>query len=127
MSKENKAIVEKVNASFEEGNIEGFLSFCAEDLQWTIIGEKSVRGKKETQEWMKSMGDMEPPKFTVANLVAEGDVVVANGDMTMKDKDGEPGSYSYCDIYRFADGKIAELNSYVIKTEAEMGGFKASA
>ena len=127
MSQENKAIVEKVNASFEEGNIEGFLSFCADDVHWTMIGETSVKGKQATREWMKSMGDMEPPKFTVNNLIAEGDVVVANGDMTMKDKDGETGSYSYCDIYRLAGGKIAELSSYVIKTEAEKNEKKVAA
>jgi hypothetical protein len=30
------------------------------------------------------MGNMEPPKFTVNNVIAEGDFVVAYGEMTMK-------------------------------------------
>jgi ketosteroid isomerase-like protein len=127
MSQENKAIVEKVNASFTEGNMEGFLAFCAEDLQWTMVGEKSVNGKAAVREWMKSMGDMEPPKFTVDDLIAEGDIVVATGDMTMKDKDGNPGSYGYCDVYRFSDGKISELRSFVVKTEPAKSSQEASA
>lgn len=119
MSSKNKEIVEKVNAGFAENDPEVFLSNCAEDVVWTMIGEKTNNGKQAVRDWMKSMGDMEPPKFTVDNLIADGNLVVATGDMTMKGKDGKPGSYAYCDIYRFAGDKIAELNSFVIKTEPE--------
>jgi uncharacterized protein len=118
MSAKNKEIVEKVNASFAEGSVEGFLSFCADNVTWTMVGNKSVNGKNAIREWMASM-DIEPPKFTVANIIGEGDFVTAYGDMTMKDKDGKTAPYAYCDIYRFSDGKIAELNSFVIKTEAK--------
>ena len=118
MSATNKEIVEKVNASFAEGNVEGFLSSCADDVTWTIVGARTVSGKNAIREWMASM-DMEPPKFTVDNIIAEGDFVTAFGDMTMKGKDGKTAPYSYCDIYRFRDGKIVELTSFVVKTEAK--------
>lgn len=118
MSATNKEIVEKVNASFAEGAVEGFLSHCADDVVWTIIGEKTVNGKNAIREWMSSM-DMEPPKFTVNNIIAESDFATAYGDMSMKEKDGKTVPYSYCDIYRFRDGKIVELTSFVIKTEAK--------
>ena len=116
MSKENKEIVEKINASFAEGDTEGFLSYCAEDIKWTMFGERSVEGKAEIREWMSSMEGMEPPKFTVDNLLADGDSVAASGNMTMKDKEGKTVPYAYCDIYRFSGDKIVELNSFVIKT-----------
>ena len=118
MSATNKQIVEEVNASFAEGGVEGFLSHCAEDVVWTIVGNKTTRGKNAIREWMASM-KIEPPKFTVDNIIADGDFVTAYGDMTMKEKDGKTVPYAYCDIYRFRDGKIAELNSFVIKTEAK--------
>jgi uncharacterized protein len=117
MSK-NKEIVEKVNASFAEGGVEGFLSHCADDVVWTMIGNKTTKGKNAIREWMASM-DIEPPKFTVDNTIAEGDFVTAYGHMIMKDKDGKTVPYTYCDIYRFRTGKIVELNSFVIKTEAK--------
>jgi uncharacterized protein len=125
MSAKNKEIVEKVNASFAEGSVEGFLSFCADYVTWTMVGNKTVSGKNAIREWMGSM-DIEPPKFTVANIIGEGDFVTAYGDMTMKDKDGKTAPYAYCDIYRFSDGKIAELNSFVIKTEAKAEGTSGS-
>ena len=118
MSAKNKEIVEKVNASFAEGGIEEFLSFCADDLVWTMVGNKTVKGKDAIREWMASM-NMEPPKFTVDNIIAEGDFVITHGDMTMKEKDGKSVAYAYCDIYRFTDGKIAELTSFVVKTEGK--------
>lgn len=118
MSAKNKEIVEKVNASFAEGGVEGFLSHCADDVVWTMVGNKTTRGKNAIREWMASM-DMETPKFTVDNIIADGDFVTAYGDMTMKEKDGKTVPYAYCDIYRFRDEKIVELNSFVIKTEAK--------
>lgn len=118
MSAKNKEIVEKVNASFAEGEMEGFLSFCADDLVWTMVGSKTVKGKDAIREWMASM-NIEPPKFTVDNIIAEGDFVITHGDMTMKEKDGKTVPYAYCDIYRFTDGKIAELSSFVVKTEGK--------
>jgi ketosteroid isomerase-like protein len=62
---------------------------------------------------------MEPPKFTVHNVIAEGDFVTAYGDMAMQDKDGEVVPYAYCDIYRFRGDKIVELSAFVIQTEAK--------
>ena len=118
MSAKTKEIVEKVNASFAEGGVEGFLSHCADDVVWTIVGQKTTRGKNAIHEWMASM-DMEPPKFTVDNIIGDGDFVTAYGDMTMKEKDGKTVPYAYCDIYRFREGKIAELNSFIVKTEAK--------
>ena len=118
MSSRNKQIVEQVNASFAQNNVEGFLSRCADDVAWTMVGEKGIQGKDAIRQWMKSM-TAEPPQFTVSNVIAEGDFVAAYGDMTMKDKDGTATPYSYCDIYRFRGDKIAELSSFVIKTEAK--------
>jgi ketosteroid isomerase-like protein len=117
MSAKNKEIVEKVNASFAEGGVEGFLSHCADDVVWTMVGNKTTRGRNAIREWMASI--MEPPKFTVDNIIADGDFVTAYGDMTLKEKHGKTVPYAYCDIYRFRDGKIVELNSFVIKTEAK--------
>jgi len=119
MSATNKAIVAKVNAAFAEGSTEGFLSFCAEDVAWTMVGDTTVKGKDAIRQWMASMGPMEPPKFTVHNVIAEGDFVTAYGDMTMKDKDGKVVPYAYCDIYRFRGDKIVELSAFVIQTEAK--------
>jgi uncharacterized protein len=115
MSEKNKAILLEGNAAIAEGNNEGFLSFCADDTKWTFVGDKTLKGKEAVRQWMATTY-VEPPKFRVANLIAEGDFVTALGDITMKDEDGKAAHYSYCDIWRFRCGEIVELRAFVIKT-----------
>jgi uncharacterized protein (TIGR02246 family) len=116
MSAKHKEIVEQVNAAFAQNNPEGFLSFCADDVEFTMIGDKTVKGKDAVRKWMASM-ESEPPKITVDRVIAEGDFVTAHGNMTMKDKDGKTVPYAYCDIYTFRGDKIIELRAFVVKTE----------
>jgi uncharacterized protein len=117
MSEKNKEIVKQVDASFENHELEGFLSHCAEDIEWTMVGEKTTAGKDAVREWMTSMGGHEAPKINSRNLIAEGEMVAAHGEMAMKNESGETVNYTYCDIYRFKDGKISELTSFVVKTD----------
>ncbi len=116
MSEKNKAILEKGNAAIAEGNNEGFLSFCADDTEWTFVGDKTLKGKEAVRQYMAATY-IEPPKFTVDNLIAEGEFLTVLGDITLKDEDGKAVLYSYCDVWRFRAGKIVELKAFVIKTE----------
>jgi uncharacterized protein len=118
MSVKNKEIVVKVDAAFAENNVEGFLSFCADDVEWTMVGDRTVKGKEDIRRWLGSMGT-DPPNFSPSGVIAEGDSVSAYGTMTMKDKSGEAVKYAYCDIYRFRGDKIVELRSFVINTEGK--------
>ncbi|RAJ22381.1 nuclear transport factor 2 family protein [Pedobacter cryoconitis] len=116
MDSNNKAILEKANAAIIEGDYEGFLSFCTEDTKWTFVGDKTLWGKKAVREYMATVY-VEPPKFMVENLIAEGEFVSAVGEISMKDEDGKMVVYSYCDVWRFSNGKMAELKAFVIGTE----------
>lgn len=118
MSEANKAILVQGNAAIARGDNEGFLSFCADDTEWRFVGDKTLKGKDAVRRWMASTYT-EPPTFVVADLIAEGDFVTALGDITMKDGEGKAARYSYCDVWRFRDGKIVELRAFVIKAEAE--------
>ncbi len=115
MSAKNKAILEEANAAIAQGNNEGFLSFCADDMEWTFVGDKTLKGKEAVRQWMAT-NYVEPPMFRVANFIAEGDFVTALSDITMKDEDRKAADYSYCDIWRFRDGQMVELRAFVIKT-----------
>ena len=118
MSEKNKAILEEGNAAIADGNNEGFLSFCADDTEWTFVGDKTLRGKEAVRQYM-AMTYIEPPKFTVTHLIAEGDWVTVLGDITLTDEDGKAVDHSYCDVWRFRGGEIVELKAFVIKTKVE--------
>jgi uncharacterized protein len=115
MSDNNKTILEKANAAITQGDYEGFLSFCADDTEWTFVGDKTLRGKEAVRQWMAT-NYVEPPKFRVANLIAEGDFVTAVGEIATKNENGTEAHYSYCDVWRFRDGKMVELMAFVINS-----------
>ena len=114
MSENNKATLKAANAANAAGNYEGFLSFCTDDTKWTFVGDKTLNGKEAVRQYMAETY-IEPPKFTVANLIAEGNFVTAVGDITLQDADGKADHYSYCDVWRFRDGQMVELKAFVIK------------
>jgi ketosteroid isomerase-like protein len=114
MNSDNKAILLAANAAVTEGDNEGFLSFCTEDLQYEFVGDQTLQGKEAVREYMKS-AYVEPPEFDVEHLIAEGDFLTAIGKISMKDESGKKIDYSYCDVWRFRDGKMAELKAFVIE------------
>lgn len=115
MSAQNKAIVEEVNEAMRRGDVEAFLARCTDDFVWTMVGEAPILGKDAVRRFM-AQGPQEPPAFSVDTLVADGDVVVAKGEMTMADEAGADVGYAYCDVWQVRGDKLASLNAFVIKT-----------
>ena len=112
---DNKSILKKANAAISDGDYEGFLAHCTDDTTWNFVGDKILHGKEAIRAYMKKTY-LEPPKFDVENLVAENDFVVALGKITLKEN-GRDVEYSYCDNWRFVDGKMAELKAFVISCQ----------
>jgi ketosteroid isomerase-like protein len=120
VSATNKEILEKANAAIAKGDFEGFLALCTEDTVWAFKGDRTLRGKAAVRQWMKATYQ-EPPRFRVDRMIAEGDFVAALGEITLKDKGGKTGQHAYCDVWRFREGKMAELHAFVVDTGSESG------
>lgn len=110
----NKEILERANIAISKGDYEGFLMFCTDDTKWTFVGDQTLQGKEEVRHYMASFY-LEPPKFMVEELIAEDDFVTALGKISMKNNEGRTVEYSYCDVWRFHEGKMAELKAFVIE------------
>jgi len=118
MSDTHKATLQKANAAITRGDYEGFLAFCTDDTQWTFVGDTILRGKQAVREWMANAYE-EPPRFEVHRLIAEGDFLSALGEITLKDEAGKATRHAYCDVWRFRDGKLAELQAFVVELRPE--------
>ena len=114
MGLSNKQILEKANAAVTAGDNGGFLAYCTEDTVWTFVGEQTLQGKEAVRQYMAKTY-VEPPKFDVQHLIAEDDFVIAVGKISMKNEAGTLINYSYTDVWRFRDGKMAELKAFVIE------------
>ncbi len=118
MSETNKAILKQANAAVVKGDHEGFLSHCTDDVEWVFVGDQTLKGKEAVRRYMKATY-IEPPTFTVAQLIAEDDFVTALGDISLKDETGKVVHSAYCDVWRLRDGKLAELRAFVVQIKGE--------
>jgi ketosteroid isomerase-like protein len=114
MSENNKAILEQANAAVVRGDHEEFLSRCTDDVEWTFVGDQTLKGKDAVRRYMSSTY-IEPPTFVVTRLIAEGDFVTAIGTIDIKDAAGHTTHSAYCDVWRIRDGKLAELTAFVVE------------
>lgn len=117
MSEAHKAVLRSANAAIDRGDTEGFLSFCTDDLEWTAVGEMTLKGKHAVREWMAT-AYAKPPQYTVDHLIAEGNYVVALGHIAVDDGEGRSARHAYSDVWRLREGKLAQLRAFVIKTAA---------
>lgn len=114
MPKSNQSVLEAANRAIGSGDIEGFLAFCTDDLEWTIVGDETLKGKDAVRRWMQT-AYADPPQFTVTDMIAQADWVVAMGDIAGADDQGRQAPSAYCDVWRFRDGKMAELRAFVVE------------
>ena len=113
MSEENKAVLRQANAAVRAGDNEGFLAFCAHDIVWSTVGGETLHGIEAVRQQI-SKDYVAPPDFTVEQMIADGDYVVALGKLATKDVHGAAVQNDYCDVWRVDNGKLAELRAFVV-------------
>ncbi|UII24478.1 nuclear transport factor 2 family protein [Fulvivirga maritima] len=114
MTENNKEVLKKANDLIMQGDNDGFLDFCTDDTKWIFVGDQVLEGKEVVRKWMATEYKI-PPEFDVKHLIAEGDFVTAVGNITLTDQEGKSTLYAYCDVWRFENGKMAELNAFVVE------------
>lgn len=56
----------------------------------------------------------EPPKFSVELMIEEGNYLTVLGTISLFEKDSQWVDFDYCDVWRFDNGKLAELKAFAI-------------
>ena len=112
MPQTNKDVLLAANAAIAGGDHEGFLRLCTDDTRWEFIGDRVLHGKEEVRRYMAQTYET-PPKFDVADVVEQGELVVAVGEIELVEA-GQTHRYGYCDVWRLREGKLAELRAYVV-------------
>jgi ketosteroid isomerase-like protein len=118
MSDNNKSILQQANAAITKGDHEAFLSHCTDDVVWTFVGDQTLKGKDAVRQYIKTTY-LEPPTFSVTHLIADDDFVTALGDIALKSKTGTATHYTYCDVWRIRDGKLADLRAFVVEVKRQ--------
>ena len=112
MEAANKEIIEEANKTFNDTDIEAFLTYCMDEVTWEMAGENVMKGKDEIRKAMGS-SPFDSMRNVVKRIIAEGDQVVVEGIVTMTKDGADEHQAAYCDIYKLKNGKIIDLISYV--------------
>ncbi len=115
----NKETVRRIYEAMEEGDRSIFGASVHPDYVWRLPGQSSWSRRFEGQEAVRR--DLLQPLFALfatefraraINLIADGDLVVAEVRGDVMTKRGERYNNEYCFIFHFRDGKIDEVVEY---------------
>lgn len=118
-AKANKETIRRIYAALETGDRGVFGESVHPDYVWRFPGHSDWSRRFEGQENIRR--DLLAPLFNLfadtytaraINLIAEGDQVVAEVRGSVLTKAGQRYDNEYCFIFRFRDGKIAEVVEY---------------
>ncbi|NML56269.1 nuclear transport factor 2 family protein [Chryseobacterium cheonjiense] len=110
---DHKSILLEANKAITEGDHEKFLSYCTADTRWIFVGDQTLKGIDEVRKYI-SEAYQTPPKFKVDLMIEEGDYLTAMGTISLLNENSEWQDFEYCDVWKFENGKMAELKAFVV-------------
>lgn len=111
---ENKKVVEKYMEGFNASDHAKILSCLTDDVVWDMPGFFYLKGKEQFDGEIENDAFDGSPTITVVRLIEEGNVVVAEGAVKCKMKNGDLLDALFCDVFHFDNGKIKRLTSYMM-------------
>ena len=103
----------EISEAFATGNYKFAEAYLADNIVWNILGENPVVGKDAVLEVGKLSQLESFPTITIKTVVSEGNYVVIESTGEANTKNGQPYNQTYCDIYRFSEGKLQEITTYL--------------
>lgn len=116
----NKQLVRDAFEAMGRSDIRPLTNLMRDDFVWIIEGQSRFSRSYEGKEAVKRdllaplfEAFATPYRFTIDELIAEGDRVVVRGRGEVRTKGGKDYNNSYCFVLELADGKLIELREYL--------------
>lgn len=114
---ENKMVVQRYLGGFNKSDHEQILSCLTEDVEWDMPGMFHLVGKDAFDKEIENDAFVGNPTITVIRMVEENDVVVAEGAVRVKKKDGGLLKAVFCDVFAMRDARIRRLTTYLAEVK----------
>ena len=114
---DNKHTIEKYMAGFRATDHAAILSCLTDDVEWVIPGMFHSKGKPAFDREIENPAFVGKPEITVTRLVEEADVVVAEGSVGARRREGGTLNLRFCDVFVMKGGKIQQLTSYLMEVK----------
>jgi len=110
----NKNIVEAYMDGFRTTDHANILSCLTDDVVWDMPGFFHHEGKEAFDKEIENPNADGNPNIMITRLVEEGNIVVAEGAVTAKLKEGKLLDAVFCNVFHFRNGKISKLTTYLM-------------
>lgn len=110
----NKEVVETYMEGFNTGDHAKILSCLSDDIVWDVKGAFHIQGKETFDKNIESDAFEGNPTIKIMRLLEDANIVVAEGIVTCKMKNGGRMDAVFCELFEFEDGKVKHLTTYHI-------------
>ena len=110
---ENKKTVGRYMDGFIKSDHAQILSCLTEDVEWEMPGAFHLVGKDAFDKEIENDAFVGSPTITITRMVEENDVVIAEGAVRAKKKDGDILNAVFCDVFVMENAKIKRLTTYL--------------
>ena len=114
---ENKKTVASYMEGFNKSDHEQILACLTEDVEWEMPGAFHLVGKEAFDKEIENEAFVGKPIVTTTRMVEEDDVVVAEGHVRAKKKDGGFLNAVFCDVFVMSNARIRRLTSYLTEVK----------
>jgi ketosteroid isomerase-like protein len=91
--------------AFSKGDSAGALPLIADDIEWHIVGDRTISGNTAVRDMCEDAATHGSPNFKNGRVIrAKNHVIVEGADLDTE--------MHYCDIYAIEQGRIVEITSY---------------
>ncbi len=108
-----KQIVTTYMDGFRSTDHAKILACVTDDVIWEAPGFFYHEGREAFDKEIENPQADGHPDITITRLVEEGNVVVAEGSVVAKLKDGSVIDAVFCDVFHFRGGRICRLTTYL--------------
>lgn len=115
----NLAVVHRCLDGSRRNDHDQILKCLTDDIEWTVFGAYTVRGKAEFQAVIKGPEFAGDPDLHTARMVERNDMVMAKSTGEVPRLDGSIQRLSMAELFVMREGLICERRAWVIPTGAE--------
>ena len=116
-----KKVVEDYMEGFRSTDHSKILSCLNDDVVWEMPGFFYHEGKAAFDNEIENPSADGHPEISITRLVEEGSIVVAEGSVKAKMRDGNELDAVFCDVFHFTDAKISKLTTYLMFKKQDSG------
>ena len=114
---ENKKTVAKYIEGFNKSDHEQILACLTEDVEWVMPSAFHLVGKEAFDKEIENEAFVGKPIVTTTRIVEEHDVVIVEGQVRAKKKDGGVLNAVFCDVFVMSNTKIRHLTTYLTEVK----------